>query len=124
MSAYGNIFDRPPVTIVPPMSPAVYVAGNPDPPPSGGSAFDPVAKNAAIVLSNGNKTATLSNGGVQDVAGLATVAIPAGAKVRIEIQVTQTSDRVALGIGTAALLTSDSAFLGCVAGNGIGNYSS
>jgi len=93
-------------------------------PPAGGSAFSESIKNPAILLSNSDETATLDDAGVQDVACLATVAITSGQKVRIEFQVTEISDRVALGIGTIDLLTGDSAFLGCVGGNGIGNYSS
>jgi len=93
-------------------------------PPPVGVTLDPTIKNAAIVLSNGNMTATLTNGGVQDVVGLATVAITAGQKVRIEFVVGAPSDRVAFGIGAANILTSDTAFLGCTSGNDIGNYSS
>src|SRR5690349_21924769 len=92
--------------------------------PPAGATLDPVIKNAAIVLSNGNMTATLTNGGVQDVVGIATVSIAVGQKVRIEFVVGAPSDRVAFGIGAANALTSDTAFLGCTSGNDIGNYSS
>jgi hypothetical protein len=93
-------------------------------PPPAGATLDPTIKNAAIVLSNGNMTATLTNGGVQDVVGIATFAITSGKKSWIEFLVGATSDRVAFGIGTASTLTSDTAFLGCTSGNDIGNYSS
>lgn len=111
-----------PVVVVSPPVPGIPVTGY-TPPPSG-AAWSEIIRNPAVVLSNADLTASLTDGGVADVPGLATVAMTAGQKVRIEVVANSLSDRVAFGVATADLLTSDSAFLGCVNGNGVGFYSS
>ena len=102
------------------------------PPPSvlGGSAsapagatWNPAAIATGVDLSADKLTASTTASSV-DLAGLATKAIAAGQKVRIEFVIGGTNNHVAVGFGNASMAISNSgnAWLGSDA-NGIGYYS-
>jgi hypothetical protein len=104
--------------------PVVTQAASADPaPPASGPTWDPNAKATGVDLSADKLTASTAAESV-DLAGLATAAITAGQKVRIEFLIGGTDNHVAVGFGNASIsLANDgNSWLGSD-DNGIGYYS-